>query len=166
MLYNCPMSLGVDDQERRQDCLAAVLERARAVAIDYYRLTGRPLGGTGEIGELEAARLLGLTLAPVREAGFDATDDSGHQYQIKTRWLTGGAVRASQRVGGIKLTHPWHSVLLVVLDKDLRAEGIWAAERDTIEQALSAPGSRARNERGALAVSQFKRIGRRVWPLS
>ena len=30
--------------------------------------------------------------------------------------------------------------------------------------ALTAPGSKARNERGALAVSKFKQIGRQIWP--
>jgi hypothetical protein len=59
---------------------AAVLERARAAAFDYYKLTGRPLDG--EIGEYEAARLLGLKLAAAREAGYDAIDSTGRRYQI------------------------------------------------------------------------------------
>jgi hypothetical protein len=159
------MIIEANEQQRTQEDLGSVLERARAVAIDYYRLTGRPLGITGELGEIEAARLLGLTLAPAREAGFDAIDAAGHRYQVKARWLTDEANRKSQRVGGIKLTHPWDSVLLVILDKDFQAVGIWAAGREPITTALGAPGSRARNERGALAVSQFKRIARRVWPL-
>jgi hypothetical protein len=29
-----------------------------------------------------------------------------------------------------------------------------------------APGSRSRNERGALPVSKFKAIGRKLWPAS
>lgn len=158
------MNIVAAEEHPTQQDLGSVLERARAVAIDYYRLTGRPLGITGELGEIEAARLLGLTLAPAREAGFDAIDAAGHRYQVKARWLTDEANRKSQRVGGIKLTHPWDSVLLVILDKDFRAVGIWAAGREAITAALGAPGSRARNERGALAVSQFKRIARRVWP--
>jgi hypothetical protein len=32
-----------------------------------------------------------------------------------------------------------------------------------IEKALLAPGSKARNERGALAVSKFKAVGHEVW---
>lgn len=43
-----------------------MLERARAAAIDYYKLTGKLLGVTGEIGEYEAARLLDLKLAAAR----------------------------------------------------------------------------------------------------
>lgn len=144
--------------------IAAVLERARAVAIDYYRLTCKPLGITGEIGEYEAARLLGLKLSAAREAGYDAIDPTGHRYQIKARCFNEDGLRKSQRLGSIKLTHLWDSVLLVILDMEFRATGIWQAEREAIAVAIAAPGSKARNERGALAVSKFKSIGRKIWP--
>ena len=41
---------------------------------------------------------------------------------------------------------------------------IWEAERSAVVEALTAPGSKARNRRGSLAVSKFKQIGKRVWP--
>ncbi len=148
------------------DEVGGVLERARSAAIDYYWLTGRPLGITGEIGEYEAARLLGLKLATAREPGFDAIDLVGCRYQIKARCLAEDGHRKSQQVGAIQLAHPWERVLLVLLDTSFRATGIWQAERNDIEAALTAPGSRARNERGALAVSKFKSIGCKVWPSS
>jgi hypothetical protein len=144
--------------------IAAVLDQARAAAVNYYRLTGKPLGITGEIGECEAARLLGLKLTSAREAGYDAIDQGGRRYQIKTRCINQDRLRRSQRVGSTKLIHPWDSVLLVILDANFLATGIWLAEREAVTAALSAPGSRARNERGALAVSKFKSIGRRIWP--
>ena len=149
---------------QNRDEIAAVLERARAAATDYYRLTGKPLGITGEIGEFEAARLLGLTLSKAREAGYDAVDPAGRRYQIKARCANENWPRKSQRVGSIKLAHPWDSVLLVILDMEFRARGIWQAEREAIAAAITAPGSKARNERGALAVSKFKSIGRKIWP--
>jgi len=124
----------------------------------------KPLGITGEIGEYEAARLLGLKLSSAREAGYDAINPDGHRYQIKARCINESGLRKSQRLGSIKLTHPWDSVLLVILDMDFRATGIWQAERDAIAAAIAAPGSKARNERGALAVSKFKSIGRKIWP--
>lgn len=64
-----------------------MIEQARAVAVDYYRLTGRPLGVTGEIGEYDAARLLGMTLVAARMAGYDAIKPDGTKVQIKTRYL-------------------------------------------------------------------------------
>lgn len=142
--------------------LGALVNQARNVALAYRRLTGRPLGVTGEVGEYEAIRRLGLQLAPVRAAGFDAVDAEGRRYQVKARCLPGGASKA-QRLGSIKIDSPWDAVLLVLMGEDLVATEIWEADRAAVVEALSAPGSKARNERGALAVSKFKSIGRLVW---
>src|SRR3546814_9951204 len=60
-----------------------ILERARQAAIEYYELTGKPLGITGEVGEYLAAKILGLQLADARAPGYDATDDRGRRIQIK-----------------------------------------------------------------------------------
>jgi hypothetical protein len=65
--------------------VARVLRTATAAAIGYYRLTGKPLGITGEIGEVLAAEHLHLKLAPPRTPGYDATDRKGRRLQIKTR---------------------------------------------------------------------------------
>ena len=46
----------------------------------------------------------------------------------------------------------------------LESQEIWKAERNVIVAALAAPGSKARNERGALSVSKFRQIGTRVRP--
>ncbi len=53
--------------------LFELISQTKALAKRYYSLTGRPLGVIGEIAEFEAARLLGLELAPVREPSVDAT---------------------------------------------------------------------------------------------
>lgn len=42
-----------------------ILERAKSAAIDYYRLTRKPLGITGEIGEYIAAKHLRSHPPPV-----------------------------------------------------------------------------------------------------
>lgn len=144
--------------------IGEILERAKQAAIDYYRVTGKPLGVTGEVGEYEAARLLGLTLADARAPGYDAIDQFGRRYQIKARAFSDAGRRKSQRLGSIKLDHEWEAVLLVLMDENLQTLEIWEAERSVVADALSAPGSRARNDRGALAVSKFKQIGKRVWP--
>lgn len=143
--------------------LIDTLERAKRAAVDYYRLTGKPLGITGEVGECEAARLLGLTLADAREPGYDATDEDGLRYQIKARSLFEEGRRKSRQIGGIKLGHDWDLVLLVLMNEALDVLEIWQADRSSITAALTAPGSKARNERGALAVSKFKQIAQQVW---
>jgi hypothetical protein len=155
----------MEAQRPSLDQIGPILERARAAAVAYYRVTGKPLGITGEVGEYEAARLLDLSLADAREPGFDAVDRAGRKYQIKSRAIPEARGRKSRSVGQIKLNHEWDAVLLVLLDEQFRPTEIWAAERPVIIKAIQAPGSRARNERGALAVSKFKSIGRLVWPV-
>lgn len=147
--------------------IADVLGSAKALAKRYRQLTGRPLGVTGEVAEFEASRLLGLELAGVREAGYDAIrkrDGRTERLQIKARCLLPGC-KPGQRLGRIDLSKPWDAVLLVLLNEDFEATAIYEADRRAVEAALTAPGSKARNERGALGVSKFKSIGRRVWPM-
>ena len=152
------------DNVRHADDVRDVLARAKQAAADYYRLTGKPLGITGEVGEYEAARLLGLTLVAARVPGHDATDDSGLRYQIKSRAVPDPRRANSQRRGTISPTHTWDAVLMVLMDQALQTLEIWKADRDAVLAALAAPGSKARNERGALSVSKFRQIGTRLWP--
>ena len=142
-----------------------LLAQAKQLAQQYYRLTGKPLGITGEVAEYEAARILGLTLTPARQAGYDATELVGGRtrtLQIKGRCLPNGCT-PGQRLGSIQPNKEWAAVLMVLLDSEFNATEIWEAERGAIIAALAAPGSRARNERGALAVAKFKKLGRLRW---
>lgn len=144
-------------QERVKDLLGNVKELAR----EYYTLTGRPLGVTAEIAEYEAALLLGLELAPVRQPGYDAIREtaSGRTLlQIKGRRIPAGA-NSGQRVGRIDLEGEWDAVLLVLLDETFEATAIYEAGRPAITSAIQTPGSRARN-RGQLGVGLFKALAR------
>jgi len=145
--------------------LQSLLCQAREVAARYYKLTGRPLGITGEIAECEAARLLNLQLSAVREAGYDAIrvkDGAEHYIQIKGRCVLNK--NPGQRIGSIDTTKPWHSVLLVLLNSNYEATAMYEAPRDKVLEVLERPGSKSRNERGAMSISQFKRIAVPVWP--
>lgn len=53
-------------------------------------------------------------------------------------------------------------MLLVLLDRDLEPTAIYEARRPAIKRAIEKPGSSARNERGALSISQFKAIAKRA----
>lgn len=142
-----------------------LIHRTKRLAKEYRRRTGRPLGVTAEIGEYEAARLLGLRLAPVRQPGYDAVQTVGkrvRRLQIKARSVLEGS-KPGQRLGSIRFKHEWDAVLLVLLDGDLEPMIIYEAPRAALECALSAPGSRARNERGQLGVAAFRTIAKVVW---
>ncbi|MFB2707360.1 DUF6998 domain-containing protein [Marinobacter shengliensis] len=143
--------------------LQEILAAAKDVAVRFKNLTGKPLGITGEIAEFSAAKLLGLELAEARQAGYDAIDSSGRKIQIKGRCLP-EKPGPGQRLGSIRLDHEWDSVLLVLLDQSFEVIEMWEADRPAVQEAILAPGSKARNERGALAVSKFKQIGAKVWP--
>lgn len=152
----------MDNERRRFELLGEVKRLAR----EYRELTGRPLGVTGEVAEYEAARFLGLELAAVRQAGYDAiraTTEGSQRLQIKGRCILPNS-KPGQRVGGINLDKEWDAVLLVLLDDRYDATAMYEADRAAVEAALLAPGSKARNERGSLAVSQFKSIGWSIWP--
>lgn len=144
--------------------LDRVVAQAKRVARHYYALTGRPLGITGEIAELEAARLLRLKLAPPRTPGHDAVRPrDGARLQIEARAPL--AQRRGRMMGRIDRTKKdWDAVLLVLLDRDCDVTEIHEASRLAVLAALRRPGSKARNERGQMHIQLFKRIGRRVWP--
>jgi len=148
---------------QRSKAIVRVLEKAKTLDAEYRELTGKPLGVTGEVAEYEAARLLNLDLTVARQAGYDAVGRDGIRYQIKGRRLGAGSKR-SQQVGRIDVSQEFDRVLVVVMDENLEATAIYEATRLAVESALIAPGSKARNERGALALSKFKAIGHRVWP--
>jgi Family of unknown function (DUF6998) len=146
--------------------LIDLLQEAKTLAKRYYALTGRPLGVTGEVAEFEAVRLLKLTTAPVRQAGYDATgriNGRNERIQIKSRCFPDG-IKPSAKIGKIDVDKPCDSVLLVLLDADFNATTIYWADWESVRAALIKPGSKARNSRGQLSVSKFKSLGSQIWP--
>ena len=148
-----------------QDEILEILKEAKVLARRFYRLTGKPLGITGEVAEYEAATRLGLLLHPARQAGYDATEaleDGVARIQIKGRCILNPR-KITGRMGAIDLRQPFDTVLLVLLDSEFNAFAMYEASRARVEVALTLPGSKARNERGALAIRQFMSIARLRW---
>ena len=148
------------------DPLGELLHAAKQLATRYYEVTGKPLGVTGEVAEMEAARLLGLELAPPRTAGYDALDPKfspPRRVQIKGRAVH-PANRYVGRCPAIKCGDLFDIVLLVLLDRaTLEPLEIWESDEAKVRTRLEVPGSRARNERNSMGLSQFKSIARLVW---
>ncbi|TPJ90624.1 gamma-glutamylcyclotransferase [Mesorhizobium sp. B2-5-13] len=147
--------------ERIKGILAAV----KPLAAEYYQVAGKPLGVTGEVTEYVASTVMGLELAPPRTTGYDAvrhTPAGPERIQIKGRAYDPAGNR-SQRIGQIKPSGPCDTVMLVLLhNATLDPVEIWEAPFPAVVARLAEPGSISRNERGALAVSDFKRLGRQV----
>ncbi|PYE31959.1 hypothetical protein C8J37_10988 [Rhizobium sp. PP-WC-1G-195] len=147
--------------------LKFILAEVKLLAAEYYQLTGKPLGVTGEIAEYVASEILKLELVPPRTPGYDAlrrfADGTYERVQIKGRAFD-PAIAGSQRMGKIKSEGPCDVVMLVLLHSaTLDPIEIWEAPFAAVVVRLAEPGSRSRNERGALAVSDFKRLGIMVW---
>ncbi len=140
-----------------------ILSEAKRLAQENRTLTGKPLGVTGEVAEYEAALHLDLELSPARQAGYDAVRRSdGARLQIKGRCVPAGS-NPGQQVSRIDIKKEFDGVLLVILDENFDTTEIYEADRAAVVEAISAPGSKARNERGSLPVAKFKSIGRRIW---
>ena len=157
--YN-PTLLHMIEKDRNIVRVRDILARVKPLAAEYYRLTGKPLGVTGEIAEYVAAELFRLKLVPARTVGHDALRGK-ERIQIKGRAY--GETKKSQRLGIIKPGAPCDTVLLVLLDNaTMEAREIWQAPYSAICDCLARPGSKAR-ARGALSVSAFKRLARCIW---
>jgi hypothetical protein len=148
------------------DEVSLLMLEAKRIARRYYEITGRPLGIIGEIAEHEAVRILGLEIAPVREAAIDAFQKVGNatlSYQIKGRAVD-PQKKYRGRVSRLKLLPAFDAALLVLLDKTTYEPiEIWQADYAAVAARLNAPGSKSRNERGSMDISQFKSIARRIW---
>ena len=146
------------NQERVREILADV----KKLAVEYYRLTKKPLGVTGEIAEFIAADELKLTLVDARTEGFDAKRGD-ERIQIKGR-AYGPAANRGQRIGRIKIGAPCDVVLLVLLHPTLEPKEIWEAPYNSVVERLRLGGKA--KERGVLSVPEFKRLAlaRCVWP--
>lgn len=134
------------------ETVLSILAEAKRLAQRYRELTGKPLGITGEVAEYEAARILGIELTPARQAGYDAIEMRNGQpvrIQIKGRCVLPGC-KPGQRMGALDIKKEFDAVLLVLLDENLEAMAIYEAPRGAVVDALTAPGSKSRNERGAL----------------
>ena len=140
---------------------------AKALAIRYYDLTGKPLGITGELAEMQAAELLDLELTDARTPGFDAyrmRSGKAERIQIKGRAVD-GLDRYRGRCPSIKCGDQFDYVLTVLMDRrSLDVLEIWEASEAEVQARLQAPGSKARNERNSMGLSQFKSIAKKVWP--
>lgn len=148
-----------------QNEILEILKEAKVLARRFYSLTGKPLGVTGEVAEYEAATRLGLLLHPARQAGYDATEmreDGVARIQIKGRCIL-NPLKITGRMGAIDLRQPFDIVLLVLLDSEFNAFAMYESSRAKVEVALTLPGSKARNERGALAIRQFMSIATLRW---
>jgi hypothetical protein len=151
-----PEALSPSESAKR---VAEILDAAKALAVEYYQLTGKPLGVTGEVAEYVAAQTLHLKLAPPRTPGHDAT--RRRKGRLECIQIKGRAFKPGSK---FNTTKPCNTAMMVLLDlATLDAQEIWEAPFSAVMARLGVPGSKAR-ARGVLTVGDFKRFGKRVFP--
>ena len=64
-----------------------IIAQVKPLATEYYRLTGKPLGAAGEIGNEKWLACFIFNSKAHGSSGYDAEDDQGMRYQIKARSL-------------------------------------------------------------------------------
>lgn len=139
-----------------------ILAKVKSLAVEYYQLTRRPLGVTGEVAEYVAAEHLGLELAPPRTLGYNALR-SGERIQIRGRAC--GEKSNQQKLSRIRRDAGCDAVILVLLGKEkLELREMYEATFEDVLKCLNRrPTSKAR-ARGVLTVGEFKRIAKPIFP--
>ena len=140
-----------------------LIAETRRLAAEFRRSTGQTLPVSGEIARYDAARLLGLTLCDERTGGVDAIGTGqreGQRIQIKSRIIT-SEKKSGARIGQLNTNGEWDTVMLVIMDSNYEPCGIYEAEREELQEALSEHSTRS--SRGALSVSKFKIISWLAW---
>ncbi len=85
-----------------------ILRQTKLLACEYRKLTGKPLGVTGEVAEYEAARILNLQLTEARQGGYDALETASgvtRRLQVKGRCILEDSKR-SQMVPYVRWSRP------------------------------------------------------------
>jgi len=101
-------------------------------AINYGKVTGRKLGITGEIGEvLVCDKLKFKLLADPITSGYDAVDNKGKKYQIKTR--RGNSNKG--RVGRFS-NHKFDYAILAILDEGYKLKELYQVPFKKLEPVL------------------------------
>ena len=140
-----------------------MIRKIRDVALEFRKRYGRNLA-TGFLGELYACEVLGLKLVenPIQK-GYDAEDEDGKRYQIKTRCsIKGSKVNPKGRIGKFRRLD-FDYALLVLLDDKYDLRGIWQIEaNDELKKAIGKDQTKS----SGMHVKTFMSLPscRRVYP--
>ena len=144
-----------------------LMEQARTLAANYRKTTGKTLAGvSGELAVYDAIRLLNLQSVddnlPYEAIGSEnAGDLENDKIQIKGRTIFSDS-KGSPRIGQIKVSEHWDSVVLVLMNDEYQPFEIYGIDRESLEEN-SADKESNRGKRGAMTVARFKKIAALVW---
>jgi hypothetical protein len=150
-----------ENSDEKNEKIKQILADVRRLAVEYYQLTKKPLGCTGEIAEYIAAEKLGLKLVAARAAGYDAireTSEREEKIQIKGR-AHDRRRKPGQRISRIRIDSECDKVLLVLLhNDDMQPYEIWEADFEDVKKHLQREPISKSHARGALGLAEFTRL--------
>lgn len=144
-----------------------LMEQARTLAANYRKTTGKTLAGvSGELAVYDAIRLLKLYAVedhlPYEAIGSeDAGDLENDKIQIKGRTIFSDS-KSSPRIGQIKISEYWDSVVLVLMNDEYQPFEIYGIDRESLEENSASKESN-RGKRGSMTVARFKKIATLIW---
>ena len=139
-----------------------MIRKIRDVALEFRKKYGRNLA-TGFLGELYACEVLGLKLAEnPNQKGYDAEDEDGKRYQIKTRCsMRGSGVNPRGRMGRFRRPDDFDYALLVLLDDKYDLKEIWKAE---LNEELRKAIQEDQTKYSGMHIYRFIKLARKVYP--
>lgn len=108
---------------------ASILNRLNAGGI--VRTYNSPVG---DYAEWIVKETMNLILEPNSNAGYDAVDDTGIKYQIKSRWLHEGQ-QGLQKLGIIRdyEKHDFDYLILVIFNKDFTIHKVFQWPHESVK---------------------------------
>ena len=144
--------------------IGSLLDEAKASAIRYRQLTGKPLGITAEVAEYEAARHMKCCLLPARNPGHDIIDSNGKRVQVKGRVIYNNKTQKVPTIAPSTPSKPWDYILLVLLDDQYCAYEIYKLDENLLEEFLAKPRLNGSSRNRSVSVLKFKEwSGDPVW---
>ena len=132
--------------------LISSIKKSIDSALEYEKITSRKMGITGEVGEVLVCEKLGLNLLTDDMApGYDAVDNDGKTYQIKTRRNKSG----KGRIGSFS-KHKFDYALLAELDHKYQLTEIWKINYKTILPIIE------ENKRRNPSLIKFKSVAKKI----
>ena len=143
---------GLEISEELEKCVESLISSA----LEFEELIQRPVGITGDVGEVKTCKLLKLKIAPHQTKGFDAIDENDSRYQIKTR-RKGEEKKKKGKLPSIK-NNEYDFAILTILKNNYDVDEIYKISKRELESNIPA------NKKRQINISKFKKISEKIYP--
>jgi len=114
-----------------------------------------------DISEYYAIKLLKLVITRLE---FSVTDVIRKTKQGEQKLLIKGSLVGDMAgLGGFQINKGWHSIILVMFDKDFEPIKIFEAEKDSVRKLLEKYPPKEKYERVKIPLDKFISISKVVW---